>query len=77
MTPYRCITIVKTFLISQLVYKLTLLPTVKVETKDLQNKLHNFVWGSKSHVLKKKILYASHKVDGLNMVNLEHFFNSL
>ena len=43
MTPYRCITIVKMFLISQFIYTLTLLPTVKVNTKELQNKLDNFV----------------------------------
>ena len=77
MTPYRCITIVKTFFISQLIYKLYLLPSVKVNAKELQNKLDNFVWGFKRHVVKKRILYASYKVGGLNMVNLEHFFNSL
>ena len=37
MTPYGCITIAKTFLISQLTYKVTLVPTVKVNTKELQN----------------------------------------
>ena len=37
----------------------------------------NFVWGFKGHVFKRRILYAAYKVGGLDMVNLEHYFNSL
>ena len=73
MTPYRCITIVKTCLISQFIYKLTLFPQVTVNTKELQNKLDNFVWGLKKTCCPKRILHASYKVGGLNMVNLEYF----
>ena len=77
MTPYRNITIIKTFLISQLINKITLLQIVKVNTKESQNKLDYFTLGFKRHVVKKRIPYASYKVGGLNMANLEHFFNSL
>ena len=35
MTPYAFITMIKTVLISQFIFKLTLLPTGKINTKDL------------------------------------------
>ena len=80
MTQYRHITIVKSFLISWLIYELTLPPTVEVTTKELQNKSDNFISGFKKHVVKKRLLNTSYKVGGLNMVDLEHFliaYNSL
>ena len=49
---------------------------IKVNTKELQNKLDNFVRGFQTHVVKRRIPYASYEIGGLNMVYLEHFFNS-
>ena len=54
ITPYGHLTIVKTFLIFQLIYKLTLLSTVKVNTKELENKLDSFVWDLKDMLSKRK-----------------------
>ena len=73
---YGRVIIVKTLLISQLIYYVNCLHINNPSFTKLQAKLNSFVWSNKKHFFKKEI-YAPKEKGGLDMINLECFFRTI
>ena len=67
--------IIKTMLMSQLVYKLSVLPTPSNEFIDkLQSLFFKFLWGNRRPKIKRAVLYSDKQNGGLSIPNI-HFKN--
>ena len=77
MTLYARVIIVKTFLISDLIYHVNFLHINNLSFPKLQTKLKYFVWSNKKHFFKKEILDIPKENGGLDMINLKCFFRAI
>ena len=78
LTPIGKICIVKTLLLSKMVHLFMALP--KPTTKQLnqiQNILFEFIWGNKPDKVKRTKLIQQYSSDGLKMINVDAFIDSL
>lgn len=72
------ITLIKSLFMSRLVYVLTSLPNPKPETvQEIQNIFWKFLWDGKPDKIKRSTLLQSYGSDGLNMISVKHFIQSL
>ena len=72
------ITIVKTYLLSQLTHVLASLPSPNEKImREINQILFSFVWGSTRNPLKRKRLCQSLELNGLEMIDLRSYCNSL
>jgi hypothetical protein len=78
LTPYGKIVVIKTLVVSQLVYLFTNLPDPSDNfMKDLNSLLFRFLWDEKRSKIKKSIIYKSHQEGGLRMINVYSFLSTL
>ena len=71
LTLYGKITIIKSLLISQLVYHLSVLPNPEqVLLKTIDKILFNYLWDNKPHRICKNTIVASKELGGLKMVSV-------
>ena len=67
LTPVRKITIIKTFLISKLIYLFTSLPTpLDNYIKEIENQLYQFLWDNKPDKVKRKQITPNYNKAGLH-----------
>ena len=72
LTLFGKITIIQTLLVSQLVYKMSVLPSPSPELmKDLENFLLNFLWNDKKHYLNKNLIKLDIYNGGIKMTDLK------
>jgi exonuclease III/nitrogen regulatory protein PII-like uncharacterized protein len=65
------ITVLKTFVISKLVYALSVLPAPpKEQLEEMQKKMFRFVWDNKQDKIKRDILIGDYKDGGLRMPDI-------
>ncbi len=68
---YGKIVIIKTFLISQIIYKVTVLPNPPTnKINDIVNVIMKFLWNGKQPRIKKEVLYNSHDNGGIKLPHL-------
>ena len=78
LTPLGKITVIKTFLISQLNHICLALPNPPTELmKEINTLLFKFLWDNKPHKLKRNHVTLATSKGGLNMINIEQFIESL
>ena len=67
------ITIIKTLLVSQLLYKFAVLPTPEYKTlKEIDTILMEFLWSKGKHFVSKNTICSTLANGGLNMINISH-----
>lgn len=78
LTIYGRLTLIKTMLLSQIVYLVLPLPC---PTQDLRNKinriLHQFLWGTKTEKISRGIVELPKVAGGLDMIDFDKFLVSL
>ena len=78
LTPIGKITVVKTLAMPKLNHLLTSLPNPEPDfIKVLESEFFKFIWGSKSHRIKKALITQNYNKGGLKMVDVENFISSL
>ena len=78
LTPLGKITVIKTFLLSQLNHIFLTLPNPSsTVTKELNSILFKFLWANKPDKLKRVQVTLPTQQGGLKMINIEHFIMSL
>ena len=78
LTPLGKITVLKTFIISQFIHLLTILPSPSKQfIKNINELFFNFIWSNKPDKIKRIYLTQDYHEGGLKMVNFEHFIHSL
>ena len=71
LTPYGRIHLLKTELMSQLVYLMTVLPAPqKTYIEQVERKMFEFIWGGKKDRIKRMTLKSKYKYGGLNVPDL-------
>ena len=78
LTIYGRLTLIKCFLISQLVYLIKPLPSPeKAQFSTINGLLYKFLWGGKREKLKRDFIDQPKQLGGLDMINFENFFIGL
>ena len=78
LTPYGKITVIKTQIISKLVYLLINIPNPsQIFVKQLDNLLFEFLWNKKPSRIKRQVTCAPYSKGGLNMIDLYAFIASM
>ena len=71
ITPIGKIIVMKLLLISQLVYRFSVLPSPPLNIlKHLDNLLYNFLWNNKKHFVEKSVIIGNMTEGGLNMIDI-------
>ncbi len=72
LTHYGKIVIIKTFLISQIIYKASVLPNPPTEIiEDVKKIIMAFLWDNKQPRIKKEVLYNGYENGGLKLPHLD------
>ena len=72
------ITIIKTLIISKLVYLFINLPDPSNEVlKEIEQSIFKFLWGCKTHKIKKTTMFKSYDEGGFKMVDIFSFLSTL
>ena len=78
LTPLGKITVIKTFLLSQLNHIFLAMPNPKPEIiKEINNSIFKFLWDNKPDKIKRLQATLPIYLGGLNMINIEHFIMAL
>jgi hypothetical protein len=78
LTPIGKIVVVKSLLVSKLLYLFMNLPDPPPQfIKDLERVLFNFVWGGKKCKISKMTMCSNYEEGGLKMINIRNFLASL
>ena len=78
ITPIGKITVIKSLLLSKLVHILVALPNPsRALIKTIERKLYNFLWNNKPDPVKRLKVIQRYEHDGLKMVDLASFIQSL
>ena len=78
LTPLGKICIIKSLLLSKLVHLFMALPNPSSQCiKEIETALFNFLWDGKCDKIKRKKLVQSYERDGLNMVDIRSFLDSM
>ena len=78
LTPYGRIHVIKSELLSQLVYMMTVLPAPeKAFCKDIEKTMFKFIWGGKQDKIKRATLKSKYKDGGLQVPDIEKQASSL
>ena len=71
------ITVLKSLIVSQLVYILSLLPTNHNAIGEIHNILFNFLWDGKDDKIKRDIMISDYENGGLRMIDIKLFNKAL
>ena len=72
LTPFGKITVIKTLVLSKLTYLFTNLPDPPADfLKELDNLIYTFLWGGKTHRVKKSTMCKSYDKGGIKMCNVQ------
>ena len=78
MTPLGRITIIKTLLIPKLTHLFISLPDPPQKLiKELDEIIYRFMWGGKTHKIKKSVMCKSYEEGGYKMINISDFISTL
>ena len=78
MTPLGKITIIKTLIVSKLTHLFINMPDPSPRfLKELDELLFKFLWGSKTHKVKKSVMCKSYEYGGYKMVDIYTFISTL
>ena len=78
MTPIGRITIIKTLIISKLTHLFINLPDPPIKfLKELEDHIYIFLWGSKTHKIKKSTMCKSYEEGGYKMIDIYTFIATL
>ena len=76
LTLFGKITIIKSFLVSQLIYNAQMILIPKDVVKQINSKFFQFLWNGKKDKVKRSVVCMSYELGGLKMVNLNSLFQS-
>jgi len=77
LTLYGKTLVVKSFILSQWMYPLTVLPVLGFDLdKTLNNILFSFLWNSKPDKIKRKTICSDFKQGGIRFPNISHYLRS-
>ena len=71
------ITVLKSLMVSQLVYILSPLPTDHEAVKEVNNRFYNFLWGGRGDKIKRNIMISNYEQGGLKMIDVINFAKAL
>ena len=71
------ITVLKSLIVSKLVYILSPLPTNYRVLKELSKSFFHFLWSGKGHKVKRNVMIGDYSDGGLKMIDLESFNKAL
>ena len=72
LTLYGKTTVIKSHVVSQLVYLMSVLPSPGVDyLKEIQSKMFKFLWNNKPEKIRRRILYLDKNAGGLKFPNME------
>ena len=71
------ITVLKSLMVSQLLYILSPLPTDHEAVKEVNNLFYNFLWGGRGDKIKRNILISNYEQGGLKMIDVISFAKAL
>ena len=78
LTPIGKITVIKTFLLGQLIHLFMSIPNPNSEIlNDINTKLFNFLWDGKPDKIKRNQTFLNHYDGGLKMINIHNFIKAL
>ena len=78
LTPFGRLTVIKTLLIPKVNHLILALPNPSEEViKSFENDLYNFLWKSKIHKVKKKVIIQDYRKGGIKMVDYKKFITAL
>jgi len=78
LTPFGKITVIKSLVLSRIVYLLISLPNPPREfIKEMNDMFFKFIWNGKPHKVRKSTLFKSYEEGGLNMFDVEKFIKAL
>ena len=77
LTPLGKIVVVKSLLVSQLVYIMSPLPTPSGHLKDINNLLYQFLWDGKRDKIKRVEMINDYATGGLKMLDIQIFNRAL
>ena len=78
LTPVGKICIIKSLLLSKLVHLFMALPNPpRQQIKEIESMLFGFIWDNKGDKIKRTKLVQNYAGDGLNMVDIDCFINSM
>ena len=78
LTPLGKITVIKTFLLSQLNHIFLALPNPNPQIiKEINTSLFKFLWDNKPDKIKRNQSTLPTSMGGINMINIEHFITAL
>jgi len=69
------IVVLKSLIVSQLVYILSPLPTLYRAIEEINNMFYQFVWSDKGDKIKRKVMINDYENGGLRMIDVEESFN--
>ena len=76
LTLYSKIDFIKTYALSKIIFSVIMLPLPIGFTKNIEKIIYNFIWGKRDKIRRRSIICSQIK-GGLNMLDLESFFESL
>ena len=71
------ITVLKSLIVSKLVYILTTLPTCQKSIKEINEIFYNFLWSGRGDKIKQSVMINNYPKGGLKMIDIESFNKSL
>ena len=77
LTVYGKIVIIKSLVISQIVYAATVIHVPEMLARKLEKMIYTFLWGSKREKIKRTVCINSAEEGGLNMIDLQSKLRSL
>ena len=71
LTLYGKIVIIKSLVISQIVYAATVIHVPEMLARKLEKMIYTFIWGAKREKIKRTVCINSAEEGGLNMIDLQ------
>ena len=71
------ITVLKSLIVSQIVYILSPLPTDHEAVKEVNNLFYNFLWGGRGDKIERDIMISDYEQGGLKMIDVTSFVKAL
>lgn len=71
------ILIIKSLIIPQFDHLASMTVINKTYSDNLERELFNFIWNGKQDELKRSTLIADYSTGGLNMIDIDSYFNTL
>ena len=78
LTLYGKVSVINTLLASQLIYRLSVLPSPnQTIIKSIDRILFSYLWGNKPHRIAKNVIIGNRQKAGIKMISIEHKHTSI